>query len=86
MYDVLFELKVLSEALQRQDMNILKADKAIHRTIKIIETSYGTKTLEAQIAYRDLKYKSIDLVVNKKHKKINKDEFIKELVLNLKQR
>jgi len=89
MVDVLFELSLLSETLQDRDANILTAEKAINRTIQLLngfKAKPGTKLLEARIAKNEKKYKSIELRPNHRHIKIDFLIFIEKLVFHLETR
>jgi hypothetical protein len=95
MYDVLYELSLLSLFLQARNTNILAADYAIDRTIRIITSlspkpgedgksrTHGTKMLEAKIAEKDMKFKSISLQRNRRHIRIDSVEFIERLTQHI---
>ena len=95
MYDVLFELSSLSIFLQTRCVNILQAHKAITRTINVFtkwndqteETDWcggiGSKSLEASLATRDMKFNSVKLTTNPRHIHIPQKTFLKALITNL---
>ena len=83
MYDVLNELALLSECLQKRATSIVYADKLIKRSISFIRAlkeKPGTKTLEAEIAAREGKLGSVSLLDSRKIIGINRQKFLTSLV------
>lgn len=86
MYDVLFELKELSELLQDRTTSLDKADKIIHRYLQRIQTMKekpGTKTLEFEIESKCGIYRGVQLVPNKQHVPINRQQFLSSVFDNI---
>jgi hypothetical protein len=95
MYDALFELTNLSLFLKSRTSNVLSADSAIDRTIRIISAlfprkdkngiskTFGTKMLEAKIAENDMKFKTMQLHYNSRYSRIDGEEFISKLTEHL---
>ena len=67
MYDTLYELSTLSELLQHRATTIIYAHKMIRRTIRGLENLFEngwTKSLEAECAWRNLKFNLTTLIQN----------------------
>lgn len=89
MYDVLFELCLLSESLQKRDITIVYADKLIRRSIRFLEAMKerkGKKILEAENAIKEMKFASVTLTDNNKIVSINHGQFLTSIINNMKQR
>lgn len=90
MYDVLFELSILSEALQKRETSIVYADKFIRRTINYLEylknPQKGKKLLEAACAVEIMQLSSISLTDNKKFKLIHRNQFLTSIINNMRNR
>jgi hypothetical protein len=86
MYDVLFELSSLSLSLQDRDCTLLKAERCISFKLYVIDefkTKPGSKLLQARIAKREGKFKSIELRTNSRHIAIEPASFLSSLRNNL---
>ena len=78
MYDVLYELSLLSEGLQIRNVTILYADSLIRRCIKHLEDMKqhkGEKVIEAEEAIEKMVFNSVKLTDDKKIKSINHGQF-----------
>ena len=85
MFDVLFELSLLSEYLQNNKTTIYDADKQIRRTIRIINSfkeKPSEKYLQAQVAQNKCRFEDVQLRSNKRHTSINRVDFLEKLVKN----
>jgi hypothetical protein len=97
-FDTIFELSTLSLFLQTRGVNMIQTHKAITRTINVFmkwsdqteQTNWsggiGSKTLEASLAVKNMKFNSIELSNNSRHVHIPHKSFLSTLVKNLKLR
>lgn len=86
MYDVLHELALLSESLQKPSTSVVYADKLINRSIRFIDAMGerpGTKVLTALLAMAEGRFGAVSLTENAKIVCINRQQFI-SLTNNLK--
>ena len=89
MFDTLYEVSSLSELLQHRGTSIIYANQMIKRTIRRLENftiNTGTKSLDAQYAVEELKFNQTILKHNKSIVNINKDEFLRSLVVSMEDR
>jgi hypothetical protein len=89
MHDVLFEISVLSESLQKRNITIVDANKKIHRTIRFLEsmsTSKGTQMVNAEVAVQSMKFGTVNLTNNQKITSINQGQFFASVINNLRSR
>lgn len=89
LYDVLEELSSLSLRLQHRGSDILLADRAIKTTIRYLRSMKNNKdvhSLEAETAVAQKCFKKVSLTDWKKVPKINANQLIESLVVNLSNR
>ncbi|XP_041844546.1 E3 SUMO-protein ligase KIAA1586-like [Melanotaenia boesemani] len=89
MYDVLSELSNLSQQLQAQSVTLLKADKFLRRTIRVLASfkdSPGEKSEEALQAQISGHFGSVSLESNAKLTQINGKQFLQSLITNMEKR
>ena len=89
MYDVLYELSLLSEGLQKRNVTILYADSLIRRCIKHLEDMKqhkGEKVIEAEEAIEKMVFNSVKLTDGKKFKSINHGQFLTSIINRMKTR
>ncbi|KAJ8888923.1 hypothetical protein PR048_008417 [Dryococelus australis] len=79
MYDILAELAILSENLQKRNASIVYADKLINESLK---EKPGTQILEAQIAIKNGQFCSIPLTDNTKMTSINQQQLLSSVAIN----
>lgn len=83
MYDVLYELSLLSEGLQKRNVTLLYADSLIRRCIKHLENMKqhkGEKVIEAEEAIKKMVFNSVKLADSKKIKSISHEQFLTSLI------
>ena len=90
MFDVLTELKLLSEALQKRDITLVDADKLIRRCISIrylesMKVHEGEKVVKAKVAIEQMKFGCVTLSDIKKVS-INHKQFLTSMVNTKKRR
>jgi hypothetical protein len=89
LYDVLNEMAMLSQELQKRNMTIPKANSCIDRTIRVLSSmkdNPGPKHSEALSAATKLEFRAIILIPNNKIKCINSKQFLQSLIDSLTQR
>ena len=88
-YDVLCEISIISEALQKRDATIVKADKWIRRTILYLENlkdlQKGKKQLEVASGIDKMELFSM-MTNNPKIGVIHRNQFLKSFINNMKYR
>jgi len=83
MYDVLEELAITSEALQKRNTTLVYADKLIRLSISYIESMKerkGEKFLEVAKAVEEMKFRSVNLTDNGRMVTICYEQFLTSLV------
>ena len=88
MSDVLTELKLLSEALQKRDITLAHGDKLIRRCIRYLQSMKeheGENVVKAKKAIEQMKFKSVTLS-NIKKVSINHKQFLTSMVNTMKRR
>jgi len=89
LYDVLQELSSLSLELQKQAMTLDKADRLVKRTIRIMESFIENPSehlTESDVAAQCMEFKTVKLLDITKRKAINRQQFIRSVVNNLRAR
>jgi len=83
MYDVLEELAITSEALQKRDTTLVYADKLIRRSISDTESMKerkGEKIAEVVQALPEMKFRSVNLTDIRRMVTIRYEQFLTSLV------
>ena len=79
MCDVLFDISELSETLQHNSINIVKADKCIKRSMRRIESlkhKTGTKMMIVNDSVKDGKFGIVPLSSNRRHISVDANALI----------
>jgi len=89
MYDVLSELSLLSEVLQKREVTVVYAERLIRRCIRYLEAMKkhkGEKVAEVENAIKHMKYGAVVLTDNRKHKPLDHAQFLTSMVNNMQTR
>lgn len=86
MYDAAFELSILSESLQHQNMTLVTADRKMRASVRCLEDmieNAGKFTKEADEGCNALTFRTVMLHDHRKYPRIVRSQFFRSLAVNL---